>query len=231
MTLFVLGTLVLLAFLALATWRSAIVLRELAPTMNLLLLPAENLMRLVLILVCLLFARVSGLPAEQFGWSAVQIEQHALVGLGVGVMIALAMPHLTRWAIARFGKHVYSPIVVQSILPRNHREWLLVPLALASAVTLEELLFRALLLGGWSVFAPPIWLALVGSIIFGAMHAPQGAFGIVVAAALGLLLSMLFLIAQNFVAPLVAHYAINLLQLVWASRDRFWENYVEGSHS
>lgn len=231
MTLFVFGTLALLAFLVLATWRSALVLRELAPTMNLLLLPAENLMRLVLILVGVLLARVSGLPAEQFGWSVANVEQNALVGLMVGGMIALAMPFLTRWAIARFGKRVYSPIVLQSILPRNQREWFLVPLALVSAVVLEELLFRALLLGGLSVFAPPVLLAIVGSIIFGTMHAPQGSFGIVVAAALGLLLSLLFLVTQNFVTPLIAHYTINLLQLIWASKDRYWENYLEGSHS
>ncbi len=231
MTLFVLGTLVLLVFLAFATWRSALILRELAPTMNLLLLPAENLMRVVLILVCILFARVSGLPAEQFGWSVTKVEQHALVGLMVGGIVALAMPLLTRRAIARFGKHIYSPIVLQSILPRTPREWLLVPLALVSAVTLEELLFRSLLLGGWSVFAPPILLASVWSIIFGVMHAPQGSFGIVVAAALGLLLSLLFLVTQNFFAPLIAHYTINLLQLIWASKDRYWENYLEGSHS
>lgn len=231
MMIFVLGTLALLAFLAFATWRSARILRELAPTMNLLLLPAENLMRLILILVCVLLARVSDLPAEQFGWSTTNAGLFALMGLLFGGIVALAMPLFTRWAIARFGKRVYSPIVVQSILPRRRIEWVWVPLALVPAVALEELLFRSLLLGGLSIFAPPILLAIIWSIIFGAMHAPQGSLGIVVAAALGLLLSILFLVTQNWFAPLSAHYTINLLQLIWASKDRYWENYLEGRHS
>ena len=230
MTLFVLGTLALLAFLAFATWRSALILRELAPTTNLLLLPAENLMRVVLILVCLLLARVSGLPDDRFGWSTTNTVHFLFIGLAVGVVVALIVPLLTRWAVTQFGGHIYSPIVVQSILPRRRIEWVWVPLALAPAVALEELLFRSLLLGGLSIFAPPILLAVVWSIIFGTMHAPQGSFGIVVAAALGLLLSILFLVTQNLLAPMFAHYAINLLQLIWASKDRYWEKYFESSH-
>jgi membrane protease YdiL (CAAX protease family) len=54
------------------------------------------------------------------------------------------------------------------------------------------------------------------------MHLPQGALGIVVAAALGLLFSWLFLATQSLVAPSIAHYLINLLQLVWASREKAW---------
>lgn len=231
MTLFVLGTLALFVFLAFATWRSALILRELAPTTNLLLLPTENLMRVVLILICILLARVSGLPAEQFGWNTTNLGQFALFGLLVGGIVALIVPLLTRWTIARFGEHIYSPIVVRSILPRRQIEWLWVPLALVPAVALEELLFRSLLLGGMSTFAPPIILAVVWSIIFGAMHAPQGGLGIVVAAVLGLVLSAMFLVTQNLLAPLVAHYVINLLQLIWASKDRYWEKYFESSHS
>jgi membrane protease YdiL (CAAX protease family) len=231
MAVFTFGTLLLLAFLAFATWRTARFLRAVALTTNLLLLPVENLMRLALVLACIVLARVSGLPYAQFGWSAAQPEQFALIGLIVGSAAAVVVPLLTRCAVARFGASVYSPIVVQSIMPRRRREWLLVPLALALAVLLEELLFRSLLLGGFGTLAPPGLLAIVGSIIFGALHLPQGALGIVVAAALGVLLSALFLATQNLIAPLVAHYLINLAQLAWAAQDRFWESYDTGSHS
>ena len=226
MLLFIFGTLALLSFLAFATWQSAIVLRKLVLTVNLLLLPGENLLRIGMILVCILLARVSGLPNEQFGWSANQIGQSIWIGLALGIIVALTVPVLTRVAIGVFGKQIYSPIVVQSILPRNRSEWFWVPLALVPAVLLEELLFRSLLLGGFGVLESPILLAIVWSILFGTMHAPQGSLGIVVAAALGMLLSILFLATQNFVAPFVAHYAINLIQLVWAAQDKtLWETY------
>jgi membrane protease YdiL (CAAX protease family) len=52
------------------------------------------------------------------------------------------------------------------------------------------------------------------------MHSPQGALGMIVAAMLGVLLSVLFLATQNLIAPFVAHYCINLVQLVWATRDK-----------
>jgi membrane protease YdiL (CAAX protease family) len=230
---FVLGTLALLAFLAWGTWRTALVLRTITPNFNLLLLPAENVLRVGIILLCVFLARLSGQSLAQFGWQSLDLSRDLLAGFFIGVVVALSMPPLTHWAIARFGAAIYSPIVVQSILPRNRREWFLVPLALAPAVFLEELLFRSLLLGGFGSFAPPILLALVWSIAFGAMHLPQGALGIIVAAALGLLLSVLFLATQSLLAPTLAHYFINLLQLVWASRDKsFLEKRVAdtGSH-
>ena len=243
MVLFVVGTLVILMFLCWATYRSAVFLRQVRLDFNLLLLPAENLVRLVLILVCVWLAEQSGQPYAKFGWSAPLPARDIVVGFAIGVLIALVLPPLTQWAVARFGAQVadpstsarvYSPVVVRSILPRNRREWLLVPVALIPSVFLEELLFRSLLLGGLAVFAPPLVLAILWSMIFGAMHLPQGALGMVVAALLGLLLSALFLATASLLAPFIAHYLINVLQLVEAARDKSWlESYNENpsSHS
>lgn len=231
MTLFILGTLLLLAFLAWGVWRTAQMLRAFTPDFNLLLLPLENLVRLGLIGVCIGLGMQSGQSFAQLGWQSVDIGRDVLAGLFVGIGGALIVPPITHWAIARFGTSVYSPIVVLNVLPRNAREWILVPLALVPAVLLEELLFRSLLLGGLGTFAPPLVLALVWSLFFGAMHLPQGTLGIVVAAALGMLLSCLFLATHSVLVPFLAHYLINLLQLVWASRERTWlENYYAPSH-
>lgn len=232
MYLFIIGTLILLVFLAWATWRTALVLREIPLTQNLLLLPAENLVRAALIGLCVGLALSSGLPYAYFGWDAHVPGRDAAIGLIVGTLVALVLPPLTNFAIARFGAGVYSPIVVRSVMPRNRREWMLVPFALAPAVLLEELIFRSLLLGGFANLAPPIFLAVVWSLIFGAMHLPQGALGIVVATALGLLLSALFLFTANLLAPFIAHYVINLLQLIWAARDKTWlEGYETNASS
>ncbi len=232
MFLFVVGTLIILTFLCWATYRTAVFLRQVRLDFNLLLLPAENLVRLVLILVCVWLAEQSGQPYVRFGWDSAQPAHDFVVGLAVGVLVTLVLPPLTQWAVVRFGARVYSPIVVRSILPRNRREWLLVPLALVPSVLLEELLFRSLLLGGLAIFVSPVLLAILWSILFGAMHLPQGALGIVVAALLGLLLSALFLATASLVAPVIAHYVIDLLQLIVASRDKTWlENYEANASS
>ncbi len=222
MLVFVVGTLVILAFLAWGTYHSVQVLRYVPATLNVLLLPSENILRLVLIAVCVELGQVSGLPHSLLGWEVGNLPANVTIGLIAGLLVAVIVPPLTQLAIRSFGKQVYSPVVVRSILPRTRRQWLLVPLALILAVFLEELLFRSLLLGGFGVFASPLILAVGWSIAFGAMHFPQGTLGVVVASALGLFLSALFLATGSLLTPFVAHYIINLVQLIWASLDRTW---------
>lgn len=222
MIVFVFGTLLILAFLAWGTFQTAQFLRQFPVNENLLLLPAENILRMALLVVCLWLGQVSGLPYAQLGWISFDPARDVTVGLFAGTFLAVFLPPFTQWAVKRFGRHVYSPVVVRSILPRSRREWLFVPPLLLSAVLLEEFLFRSFLLGGFGSFASPVFLALIWSIVFGAMHVPQGALGVLVAALLGLLLSGLFLATKSLLAPLVAHYVINLLQLIWASLDKSW---------
>ncbi len=222
MPVFVLGALSILALLAWGTYQTALYLRRVAVTFNPLLLPAENVLRLALIAACLWLGAISGLPRQALGWLAVDPGRDLAIGLAVGIITALLIPLLTQVAVKNLGTQIYSPVVVRSVLPRTRREWLLVPLALVGSVLLEELLFRSLLLGGFGQFAPPVLLAVVWSALFGALHLPQGSLGIVVAAVMGLLLSALFLGTMSLLAPLIAHYVINLLQLVLASLDGRW---------
>ena len=219
---FVIGTLALLIFLAWATFRSARLIREIPADVNLLLLPAENILRALLILACIGLGYISGLSFSQLGWSGVDLARDIVTGFLAGIMLAVLLPPLTHFAIRHFGPQIYSPLVILRVLPRMPHEWIFVPLALGSSVLLEELLFRSLLLGGFGFFLPPIFLAVAWSILFGVMHLPQGTLGIIAAGALGLILSALFLATQSLIAPFIAHYAINLLQIVWASLDRNW---------
>jgi membrane protease YdiL (CAAX protease family) len=228
MGFFVAGTLVLLAFVCWATYRTAQLLREIPLDFNLLLLPAENLLRLILIAVCLALGVVSSLPFARLGWASLLVDDF-LIGLAIGTVTQIVVNIATDWAIVRFGRGIYSPRVVLSVLPRSRTELVLVPLAFIPAVALEELLFRSLLLGGFSVFAPPLLLALVLSALFGAMHAPQGSLGIVVATGLGFLLSLLFLWRASLWPCLVAHYVINLLQVAKGVREREWLESFERS--
>ena len=105
---------------------------------------------------------------------------------------------------------------MKNIMPRTRPEWLLVPAALGLAVLLEELLFRSLLLGGLSLTVPVPLLVVGFSAIFGLMHSPQGALGVVLTAVLGMWLSLLFVWSGGLILPLTAHYVINFLQLLKA---------------
>ncbi|MBI5651566.1 MAG: hypothetical protein HZC40_14155 [Chloroflexi bacterium] len=98
MLLFIIGALALLTFIAWATFRTAQFLRTNPELPNLLLLPGENLIRFVLILVCITLAELSGLPGARFGWEPDDVLRDVSFGIGIGILIAIVMPPLTRRA-------------------------------------------------------------------------------------------------------------------------------------
>jgi len=226
---FIFSTLLLTAAMTWLTYRSARLLREIDVPFNLMLAPPENAFRLLLIVLCLGLGRLSGLSPEQFGWVIPSFSTEVLIGLVFGVVIQSLMHPLTRWAVERFGPEIYSPVVIRNILPNNSREWVLVPAAMIPAALLEELLFRSLLLGGLSAVWPPLPLAVLGALLFGIMHMPQGLLGVLTTGAVGFLLSLLFLQRWTLLSAFVAHYTINVLQLLWASRQREWLERYTGS--
>jgi CAAX protease family protein len=220
--IFLLGSLSLLGLLAWVTYQSGKLLRVVPIQENLLLAPVENGVKAGFIAVCVGLAAISGLPPEQFGWTFTHPLQIAAVGIIFGLAAQIVVNLITHWAIGRFGKGVYSPVVMKNVFPRTRREWVLVPAAMLLAVLLEEVLFRGLLLGGLSVLITPPILIAVLSVVFGIMHSPQGTLGMIVAAGIGAGLSVLFLTTGSLLAPLVAHYLINLLQLIRAREEWRW---------
>lgn len=221
-----LATVLLTLLLAWITYRSHLILKEFQPPFNLLLSPPESLARLLLVGLCLGLAWFSGLPARQFGLLSPQPLQSIGVGLVLGLIVQVAVHGLTSWAIARFGRKIYSPVVIRNILPRRPSEWFWVALAFIPAVAMEELLFRSLWLGLFQGLIPLPLLIGVASLLFGLMHQPQGLLGVMTAGGLNILLCLLFIGTGELLPPLLAHYVINLLQVVAASRQREWlENY------
>ena len=221
-----LATVILTATLAWITYQSNLLLKKFQPDFNLLLSPPEVAVRIVLVGTCLLLAWLSGLPTRQLGLAITRPLTHIVVGLIAGVTMQVSINLLTIGAVRLFGRDIYSPRVILNILPSRPLEWVLVPLALLSAVAMEELLFRTLWIGGFSDIVPISLLIIATSLIFGIMHLPQGYLGVLVAAGLNILLSLLFLWTGGILAPLVAHYTINLLQIIMAHYQRDWlENY------
>jgi membrane protease YdiL (CAAX protease family) len=220
--LFVFGSLGLTVGLAWATYQSGRLLRVLPVSENLLLAPVENIVKGIVVLLCIGLGVLSGAPFSQLGWTFENGWRDLGLGLILGLGTQLAANGITTLAIKVWGKQIYSPVVMKNIMPRTRPEWLLVPAALGLAVLLEELLFRSLLLGGLSVTVPVPLLVLGFSAIFGLMHSPQGALGVVITGVLGMWLSLLFVWSGGLILPLTAHYVINFLQLLKAQDERAW---------
>jgi len=53
-------------------------------------LPAENLLRVGLVVVCLILGWASGLPRAQFGWMSRAPLADLAIGLAVGAVAAIA---------------------------------------------------------------------------------------------------------------------------------------------
>lgn len=218
--LFVLLTLLLTAGIGWATYQTARLLRTWTPDGNMLLMPAENALRLALVALCVGLGLLSGLPAAALGWTTSNAAGAILWGAIFGVLLSLSLTGASALALRRWGQAIYSPLVILNILPAGGREWLLVLLALFPAVLLEELLFRSLLLGGFSPLAPSWLLAILVSLVFGLFHKPQGALGVAGTILAGLVFALLFLRQGSLLAPLIAHYVANVLQLLQAGRRR-----------
>lgn len=216
--LFTVLTFALVAFLSYGTYTTARLLRHWQPDRNLLLLPAENLLRLVLIALCIILGYLSGVPTAQLGWVFPAVGQQLLWGTVYGMGLALFFYLSTKWLVAMTGQRFYSSVVIQAITPRSRRELLLVLLVMAPVVLVEELLFRSLLLGGFALLFPLPVLIIGWSVLFGLLHAPQGLWGMLGAGLGGLVLSILFVVQGSILLPVVAHYVTNCVQVIQAMR-------------
>lgn len=223
---FMILTLVLTGGMALLTRRSADVLRTLPPGRSLLTQPLDLVMRVIIILWCVGLGWLSGATPAQLGWTSPTAWRDLALGAALGGAAHLVLYPLTTWLAALLGPAYYSLRFIRHILPQTNRQWLALPLALALAVLLEELLFRSLLVGGIVALAPAaradgvaLVLAGVGAVIFGWMHSPQGQLGMLAAGGMGLLLSLLFVAFGSLYVPFAAHFVYNLLTLARASGD------------
>lgn len=216
--LFIIGMFLMLGFVSYATFRSSEILQIAPPDENILLIPAENVVRLVMIALCIGLGFLSPAGLTALGWLPADPLGDIGIGVVVGVSISLVATPLTALVI-RHHPEWYSDVVLQSIRPRTRRQWPLVILALLSAVLLEELLFRSLLLGGFSLYVNVLFFAVAASVLFGLLHHPQGEYGVAAVTVVGLLFSALFLWRGSLLVVVVAHWITNIGQLVQAERD------------
>ena len=225
---FVAFTLALTSGVAFVTYRTAQLLRRWQPDRNLLLLPGENIVRLLLIATCIGLGLLSGLPPADLGWVLVRWPEALVTGLLLGVAMAVCFYAATSWVVARSGEKHYSRVVLDAILPRDRREAMWTALAMVGVVALEELLFRSLLIGGLRPILPAWFLLAATSVGFGLLHLPQGRWGVGGAAIAGALLGLIFLSSASIVTPIAAHYMTNMVQIGQAMRIRRRHHKLDG---
>jgi hypothetical protein len=218
MPAFYLLTLLLIVLLAWISYRSNKLLQTLDFEMNLLLEPGETIFRLVLIVACYFLGVLSGLPPAVLGWTPHISPVWLVICPAIAAAMQVCINRSVSYARQRFGNEIYSSRVMRSMLPRGRRQWPLIVAALFPAVLFEELLFRSLLIGGFSLLFPPILIALITAPLFGWMHAAQGKWAIVVAGFISFILSLLFIWQRSLVIPFLVHYMLDALQIAYASR-------------
>ncbi len=217
---FLLFTLALTGFIGYGTFATARLLRTWRPERNLLLLPQENALRVLLVFVCIGLGLLSGVKPSALGWQWANWQTDALLGLAIGLVLAFGFYTATQLLLKLGGGRFYSPSVLEILLPTNRREFWLVLLAFLPAVLVEELLFRSLLIGGLSPWIAPLALVLGGGVVFGLVHSPQGVWGMAGGGLAGVIFGLLFMTTGSLVAPLVAHYVANSVQIGLATQSR-----------
>ncbi|MCB0209852.1 MAG: CPBP family intramembrane metalloprotease [Anaerolineae bacterium] len=208
--------------IALMTYRSSLLLKRIVIETNILLSPAESVVRLVLVGLCFFFAWLSGLDPVKLGLVIDDPWRMVGWGLGLGIVIQLVINLVTTQTIKVFGRDIYSPWLIQNILPRRSSEWPLIALAFIPPVLMEEMLFRTLLIGVFQDIIPLPLLILVTSIVFGLMHQPQGKLGMIITGVINIIFCVLFIWSGQLLLTFIVHYTINCLQVVFAFHQRAW---------
>jgi len=217
-----LAVLIFTGFIAWITYRSYLLLKELQPDGNLLLSLPETIARIVMAGLCLFLAWLSGLPAETLGLTVNNGWHSISLGLAVGIVTQITVYLITSHLIKHFGRRLYSPWLIRNILPRHPREWPLLALAFIPPITMEELLFRTLLIGLFWAIIPAWILILATSVVFGLMHQPQGQAGMALAGVINVFFCLVFIWTGELLVTFVAHYTVNMLQVMVAYFQRDW---------
>ena len=159
--------------------------------------------------------------------SSTPILIQIVTGAIVGVIAVFVVNFLSTIAIRIWGKKIYSPEMMKHLVPKNQLEWLLILIPLLLSVTVEELLFRGLLVGGMQLLVNPWVMAVASSLLFGLMHSPQGTLGIILTTLVGMGFAALFIITNSLLPVITAHFVINLLQIMRAEEDLAWYDRFE----
>ncbi len=149
-----------------------------------------------------------------------QIAAGLVLGAAIGLLV---LPLAASRSAALRAKLARPYARLDFFLPTRPAEFLLFPMVCVTAGVCEEVLFRAFLLSYFSQsgFRFGAWAAIAAaSVVFGIAHFYQGFAGVILTAALGFGLAMLYLWTGGLAAPMVLHALIDLRAwlVLWLNR-------------
>ena len=139
------------------------------------------------------------------------------LGLGVGFGLALWVGNEVAAGLADAVGAAYDEAVRSMLAPDTTGGWaILLGLVLPTVAVVEELLFRAALIGvpAAALDVSPWLLVVLSSVAFALGHGAQGRVGIVVTGVLGVVLAAGYVLSGSLLVVIVAHYLVNALEFV-----------------
>jgi membrane protease YdiL (CAAX protease family) len=192
---------------------------------------------LSLVVLALAWQHVGGLLDAVNAWPAT-VAAHAWSaanpGLAIGVPTALAVAFIVLTVLGiratkRSDDGLQSIGDIQSMLPRNRQELSLTAVMSVNAGVVEELLFRlalpALVFGATGNAVVAIVAPLL---LFGVLHAYQGAAGVIGTAIVGGIMMAIYLWTGSIVWPIVLHALFDLRTLVLLPVALFGVQRIDG---
>lgn len=159
---------------------------------------------------------LTGVPLAALGVTTDPLSTGpSAVAAGLAVGLAIALANTVAAGLADRFQSDPSEALRDLLAPETARGWLvLLGLVLPVIAGFEELLFRAALVGAFSVgFGLSPWLlAVLSSIAFAAGHGAQGGVGVVVTGMLGFALAAAFVLTNSLLVVVVAHYVVNAVE-------------------
>ena len=221
---FATGTLALLGLMYWGAYINGKEIKTIEIQSNLLLQFPEFVFKLLLLGLCMGLASSLDVarPDKYFGWPTQNLAFDIIAGICLGLVCQFGVNTISALAIRFFGSDIYSPIVLKNVIPKNTLEWFLIIIPLLLAVLVEEVLFRALAIGGFSTVINSWVLAVASSILFGMVHVTQGKLGMLVSGTVGFVLAAIFIVANSLLLVITGHFVLNLLQLIRAKEDENW---------
>ena len=177
---------------------------------------------LSLVLLALVWQFVPLLLDEINGWDAVLSARAwyaSLGGLSIALTVTLTIVVVVLPIVVLFLARSQEDVIaigdIQALIPRNTAEVRLGALLSLNAGILEELVFRlavpALLYGA---FGSALFALITSALLFGALHAYQGAVGIIGTTFVGAFLLLLYVTTGSILVPIVVHVLIDLRSFV-----------------
>ncbi|MDZ7730063.1 MAG: CPBP family intramembrane glutamic endopeptidase [Natrialbaceae archaeon] len=160
----------------------------------------------------------AAIPASALGieWSSSALT----FGLGIGSVFGIGLFLVSEGSVWLARQRSIEPDETLREPPSTHVDGsagsLLAGVALPIVAIVEELLFRAVLIGALAMVSglSPALLVLPSAVAFGIGHGLQGRLGIAVTALLGLGLGAGYVLTESLLVVIVAHYLVNLLEFV-----------------